>query len=1117
MSRNLVLLLSLILCVSSGFISAQEADTYEPTIAGASNEGVLAIPRFRVPTGMEVSLAAAEPLFANPVAFHVDSTGRVFVCETFRQQKGVEDNRFHMGWLNDDLAAQTVEDRVRMFRKHLSDKADDYTKEHDRIRLLVDSDDDGTFDQSTVFADGFNDIADGTGAGVLHWNNHVYYTCIPKLYRLGDKDNDGIADKREVLHDGYGVRVAFRGHDMHGLVVGPDGRLYFSIGDRGYNVTTMEGRKLVAPDRGAVFRCEPDGSHLEVFAEGLRNPQELAFDDYGNLFTGDNNSDSGDMARWVYVVEGADIGWRMYFQYLEDRGPWNRERMWYPHKADAETTAVQPAYIVPPIINLGDGPSGLTYYPGVGLPERYQGHFFLADFRGTPGNSGIRSFAVEPKGASFELTDSHEFIWSILATDVDFGYDGSLYVTDWVNGWEGEGKGRLYRFVDSAHREKAAESAPLMKEGFADRPVKELVELLAHADKRVRQEAQFALAKTENLKLLAGLASDSKNEFTRIHAIWAIGQVGRLTPTTPTAILMARLTDKDAEVRAQAARTIGDICGRKVPEQLRLPLRSAFVRMLKDESARVQSFAAIALGKVADQRDISQLLDLLERNNDDDAVIRHAGVLGLAKAAADSPESLFAAAQSRNVAARLAAVVALRRLSSPVVTEFLADADLDVVTEAARAIEDKEIQTGQAALAAIAGRADLPDALLRRAMNAAFRIGSTSHAATIASIAASDSHSEPVRLEAVALLNAWNEPPPLDRVNGRWRPLEKRSTKNLDDAIKPALSGILASGLPLLRAGGVKLASRYGITEVAPVLRRMLADERVLPDTRRSTLEALDALDDAGLAEGLKIAAKSNSSVLRSTARAIVMRRDPEKGQTLMIEALRSGEPDEQQAAIRSLMPVETPQADAALLAQLDKLLAGTAAPETHLEILEAAKARRAASFKSRLEQFESSRKKDGPLAKYSEALAGGDAQRGRSIFFGRSAASCRRCHKVGNEGGAVGPELSTIAKDRDRRYLLESIVFPNEKIAKGFDTVVLVMDTGKTYTGVVKEQDDETLKLMDANGATITIRKDEIEDQAKGLSGMPEDLIKHLSKSDLRDLVEYLAQLKSQSKSDGH
>ena len=376
--------------VASATACAQ--DEYQPNIAAASKDAELALKGFVLPEGVKGSLAAAEPMVANPVSFTITNDGRLIVCETFRQELGVEDNRNHMNWLENDLQLESVEERSAMFHRYMGDDVQKWAKEHDRLRMLQDTNGDGTYDLDTVFADGFHDIIEGTGAGVLEHNGRIYYTCIPKLWSFGDADRDGVSDDPQALHHGYGVRVAFRGHDMHGLVVGPDGRIYFSIGDRGFNVITKEGTRLKRVDTGAVFRCDADGSHLEVFAYGLRNPQELAFDDHGNLFTGDNNSDSGDQARWVYVVQDGDTGWRMYYQYLDDRGPWNRERIWYPYRSDDETSAVQPAATLPPIANLADGPSGLTFYPGVGLPDQYQGHFFMADFRGTAGNSGIRSF-----------------------------------------------------------------------------------------------------------------------------------------------------------------------------------------------------------------------------------------------------------------------------------------------------------------------------------------------------------------------------------------------------------------------------------------------------------------------------------------------------------------------------------------------------------------------------------------------------------------------------------------------------------------------------------------------------------------------------------------------------
>ncbi len=510
---------------------------YEPAIDGASDEARRAIAGFQPAAGFQVELFAAEPLLANPVAICLDEHGRLYVAETFRQERGVEDNRRHMAWLDDDIASRTVEDRLRMYQKHLGERIAEYTLHHDRVRLVEDRDGDGRADHSTVFADGFNDALDGTGAGLIARDGNVWYTCIPKLWLLRDEDGDGRAEQRRALHHGYGVHVAFRGHDLHGLTWGPDGKLYFSIGDRGLHVETPEGT-ISVPHTGAVLRCQPDGSELELFCVGLRNPQELAFNELGDLFTGENNSDSGDRARFVHLVEGGDSGWLMSLQYFADRGPWNRERLWHPYHEG------QAAWIVPPVANIADGPSGLAYYPGTGLDASYRGTFFLCDFRGNSVNSGVRTVRLRPKGAGYELADEGQFIWRILATDVDFGPDSAVYVSDWVNGWTGEGRGRVYRIVDPRQRDapQVREVRALLGGGLAQQPPARLAALLEHGDQRVRLEAQFRLAALgtsqhdladEARAALRDAARAPGDTLRRLHALWGLGQIARQRGSAP--------------------------------------------------------------------------------------------------------------------------------------------------------------------------------------------------------------------------------------------------------------------------------------------------------------------------------------------------------------------------------------------------------------------------------------------------------------------------------------------------------------------------------------------------------------------------------------------------------
>jgi len=142
--------------------------------------------------------------------------------------------------------------------------------------------------------------------------------------------------------------------------------------------------------------------------------------------------------------------------------------------------------------------------------------------------------------------------------------------------------------------------------------------------------------------------------------------------------------------------------------------------------------------------------------------------------------------------------------------------------------------------------------------------------------------------------------------------------------------------------------------------------------------------------------------------------------------------------------------------------------------------------------------------------LFGGDGGAGRKVFFEKAEASCIRCHKIGNKGGDVGPNLSDIGLRQKREYILESIIDPNKVIAPGFESAFVKTKDGQRLTGVVKKDDDKVLVLADGNGL-ITIQKDNIDTRKTGQSPMPADIFKQLTKNELRDLVEYLANQKTE------
>ena len=1160
--------------------------TYSPGIAPASEEGQSSLAGFTLPPGVVGTVWAAEPLLANPVAIDVDHRGRLFVCETFRQQHGVEDNRYHMDWLRDDLAAETVDDRAAYMKKFYPENWEEtFAAERDRVRLVTDTDGDGTADTATVFADGFGDLLDGTGAGVLaRPDGDVYYTCIPDLYRLRDEDGDGEAEQVDSLATGFGVRFAFRGHDMHGLTMGPDGRLYWSVGDRGFHVVTKEGTTLAMPDTGAVFRSETDGTGLEVFAHGLRNPQELAFDDAGNLFTWDNNSDSGDLARWVHVLRHSDSGWRMYYQYLPDRGPWNREMTWLPADwapgdgtADPEAStdpataagvpqgvaaaAIRPAYVLPPLANIGDGPSGLTVDPGVGLPDALKGHFFACDFRGTPGDSGVRTWANERDGATFKLTDPGKYVWGVLATDATFAPDGSLFVSDWVTGWDGVGKGRVYRFENE--KTLAPTSAALLAMDFSHLEVPRLAAMLTHADRRVRLEAQYTLAAKNAVDTLLAVAEDATaDRVARRHAVWGYGQCVRLRGADP-APLAALADDEDAVIRWWAVRLLGELAPKEYA--------STITRALRDDDPRVVREAALAATEPAATAWLREALTRFPG----DAAIFHAASVGLSETAApgELAATLGATLASKpglsgdevaalNERLHLAAVVALRRTGDwGQIARALRIAEVGtprVWLELARAVVDTPATADAvpALRAAAAPRGDFPsdegwtfgtgagsdgpsamlETVTRRSLMAGFLLGGRGEAERAVNLARSggtggSDQLTALRLEALAELLMWEAPDRLDRVTGRLRPAAEwaavsdrnriedgeivRDAAFLPDLLARHATGIL-DGPPEVVAAALGLLAKHDVTTALAPVRQLAVGDETPPKVRVAAVNAVDVLADP--ADSVAVARRAltaDSPAVRAAARAVLVRRDPAGAVASLSEAVATGEVLERQAAVAALAGLRSPEADAVLKTWLDKLLAGDAPAEVTLELLEAAGSRNDGGLGEYLSMYEENRGPD-KLDAWTESLAGGDPEAGKEVFFGRSAASCRRCHMAEGSGGAVGPALDGIAAKRDRKYLLESIVNPDAKIAEGYATAVVLTDDGRVRTGVLRGDTEAAVTLVMPTGEEVVIPAETVLDRAVGTSAMPADIPDALSKREMRDLVAYLATLTEPAKETG-
>jgi putative membrane-bound dehydrogenase-like protein len=1077
----------------------------------------------KVIDGLQMTLWASDSLAPDPVAMSIDDQGRVYLIRTNRQKNSEFDIRGHRDWMTESIGLQNVEDRRAFLRKTFAPEKSkenvwlkdlnedgshdwhDLAIEKDEVWRLEDTNGDGIADKSMrVLNDFFDEITDVAG-GLLVRGKEMFIGIAPDLWQVKDTDSDGIFDKKTSISHGYGVHIGFGGHGMSGVTEGPDGRIYWNIGDIGANITTADGKKFEHPNSGIIARSNPDGSDFEIFAAGLRNTHEFVFDEYGNLISSDNDGDHpGESERLVHVVEGSDAGWRSNWQYGKYTDPKNNKfNVWMDEKLSKPRWDGQAAYIIPPIMNFHNGPTGMVYNPGTALGSEWKNKYFLVEFVGTPTRSHIWSFGLKPKGASFVLDGEKDVVSGILPTGIKFGPDGALYAADWINGWDTKNYGRVWKLDVTKDKNDfealRKETKRLIQLDYSAQTDASLYDLLSNVDMRIRQKAQFELASRgqKGFAQFTKAIAQTNNQLTRVHGIWGVGQLTRQNKTFASPLLPL-LKDKDEEIIAQAAKIIGDVKLENTGSEL--------VPLLKSKNPRIQFYAAEAIGRITYQDAVTPLIQMLEANNDEELYLRHAGVLALSRIG--KVEQIVALANNPSKALRTAAVLVLRRLKNDNIALFLNDKDEYIVTEAARGInDDLSIPAALPALAAtLAETRFTSEPLLRRAINAALRVGSTKELDLLIAFSTRTDIKDNIKAEALATLGTWGNPSVLDRVDGRYRGILIRDGALVKTKIKPFISNFLKETNAETLVTMASLLSELNIAEYNNELANIYNNSdnaRV----RAAVLPALNKLKYEQLEAVIKKGIDDKDESVRTVALSLLNNDNVSKESlpSLVKTIFTKGGVREQQQILVVLGKLTIDKTQSILAGLIDQLKEKQLSPNVSLELKEAVEASGSEALKTKIAAIKQGAS---PMDEYMESLFGGNRNNGRNVFNYNSTAQCVRCHNMGSEGGSVGPNLAKIGGILSREQILQSLIEPSARLSPGYGTVSLTLKDGQEVTGTLAKENAEELVITTSDAEPLVIPVSRIAKRENMPSSMPA-MGTLLSKREIRDVVEFLSSLK--------
>jgi len=924
-----------------------------------TGKSLQALPKHDLPDGYTLSVAAAAPLVTHPIMGCLDDKGRLFVGD------GVG---------------------VNWNKKQLEENPPN------RVLMLEDADNDGTFDKSTVFADKMT-----FPQGACWLNGSLYVGSPPGIWKLTDTNNDGLADQREMIVGGFDYTG--NAADIHGPFLHPNGRLYWCHGRKGHDVKQKDGTPVDASLACGIWSCQPDGSDVAWHSLGCGdNPVEVDFTRSGDIIGVQNlyySQPRGDtIIHWLYG------------------GVYER-----PDQLKAIAHLPRTLETMPVMYNFGHvAVSGCCFwksYPTANREPRTQ-NFLVTHFN----TQRLVRMELTPEGSTYKAVEN-EFLKlhnpDIHLTDVmEDPSDGSLLLID-TGGWFRIGcpsslmakpdiSGQVFRIRREGKTPAANQMAQLASNNNRQIDRESLMQMLKSDEPQLQRRGCELLSKMTDSAFeplhwfegaLVNLLSRPLDQAVEHAALFCGIKIGvdpvKMNGATSPLLLrrLLRIVEQEQDL---------------VTDQTKFCVGFALAHLDSSDA----ELARVALSVVVRHDQFSgfvanHLMKWLEGANVSPTRIAALQDCGVAMLNQPSIQELMTRMFSHNSSdVRLTALNILANQTTstsnetwlPALDKLLAEAPTPLVLDAIKKLKSPHFDT---ALQAIANDTKRPLAIRLKALDSAKTVKLTGETFDMVKNVLTDTgSSSAAKIQAAGMLAA--------------APMTKEQM--------PQIAPLLATVGPVELKTLLPLLKRHKDVEIAKTLAHEIAKNPAIASQQES---------------------------LYRTALADL---PPEIFETIILPA-----------------------------------------------------------YNTAVAASEAKKRQLGPLA--DKVIASGNASKGAQHFkIGKG--TCIACHKIGDVGRPIGPDLSHIGAIRTERDLLESILFPSNTLARDYEAHVIETSDGQQTLGVIKSHTAEGLLVADIAGQEKTIAHQMITgDTTLATSLMPMGLDQTMPEPELLDLVAWLRSLK--------